>query len=161
VFRIVRMVPKATSILVATFLCVAIFQDKSWASSEVQIISQAPKKLASPDGETLRGIKSLTRRKIVLMPVTDKSGQGSTLSDFASEVLQQALLNGGITTVDWFKVNKALRKSGGYSNPYGSSSAGVSDETISEVITISKNLGARYVLRPVILGQSLNSEIST
>lgn len=129
-----------------------------------QSTTKSAQKKATPDNsETLRGVKSVTNRKIVLMPVTDKSGQGSTLDDFASEVLNQALLNGGITTVPWFKVNKALKQAMQGGNPYAvrSSSGAVSDENMPELISTSKKLGARYILRPVILSQSQNSEVST
>ena len=48
-------------------------------------------------------------------------------------------------------------------NPYAvrSSSGAVSDENMPELISTSKKLGARYILRPVILSQSENSEVST
>lgn len=140
----------------------------SIAASNPSLLAQTTQKIvpkaASPgNSEALRGIRSTTRSKIVLMPVTDKSGQGSSLDDFASEVLNQALLNGGISTVPWFRVNKALKQAMQGGNPYAvrSSSGAVSDENIPELISTSKKLGARYILRPVILSQSQNSEVST
>ena len=148
-------------------------QASSIAASNSYLLAQTtqkivPKATSPGNSEALRGIRSTTRSKVVLMPVTDKSGQGSSLDDFASEVLNQALLNGGISTVPWFKVNKALKQAMKGGNVYapvliglGRSSGAVSDENIPELIATSKKLGARYILRPVILSQSQNSEVST
>jgi len=114
-------------------------------------------------GETLRGIKAKTASAVILVPVGDKSGQGSALAEFATEVLNQSIRNGGIKTVPWFKVSKTLKGvlSGG--NPYamgGSSGSLVNDDNMSEVIISGKKLGARYILRPIIIKQSNNSEQS-
>jgi hypothetical protein len=146
-------------------------QASSFAASTPHLLAQTTQKIvpkATPpsNSEALRGIRSTTRSKVVLMPVTDKSGQGSSLDEFASEVLNQALLNGGISTVPWFKVNKELKQAMKGGNVYapvliGSSSRAVSDENIPELIATSKKLGARYILRPVILSQSQNSEVRT
>ena len=152
----------------STISLVGCIQPLATAGPATFVLAQSSQKSItkpskSDKTETLRGINSVTISKIVLMPVTDKSGQGSTLNDFASEVLVQALLNGGITTVPWFKVNKALKQAMQGGNPYAvrSSSGAVSDENMPELISTSKKLGARYVLRPVILSQSENSEVST
>jgi len=122
------------------------------------------KPAASQDtGETLRGIKSKTASAVILVPVGDKSGQGSALAEFATEVLNQSIRNGSIKTVAWFKVSKALKKELSGGNPYamgGASGSLVNDDNMNEVIVAGKKLGARYILRPVILKQSSNSEQS-
>lgn len=113
--------------------------------------------------ETLRGIKSTTARKVILMPVTDKSGQGSALAEFATEVINQSVRNGGISTVAWFKVEKQMKSLLGGGNPYAYAGAGglTSDANMNELITAGKKLGARYILRSVILKQSENSQSET
>lgn len=118
--------------------------------------------------ETLRNLKSFTSRKLVLMPVIDSSGQGSALADFATEVINQSVRQGGLTTIAWFKVNKTLKSvmsSGGNQypgNPYASAGrAVVSDENMNELIIASKKLGGRYIIRPVIMTQSNNTDYST
>lgn len=123
------------------------------------------KPAASTDaaGETLRGIKSTTVRKVILMPVTDKSGQGSALAEFATEVINQSVRNGGISTVAWFKVEKQLKKVMGGGNPYAYAGGGglTSDSNMNELIEAGKKLGARYILRSVIMTQSANSQAET
>jgi hypothetical protein len=64
----------------------------------------------APAQETLRGVNATTSSAVILMPVSDKSGQGSALSEFATEVINQSVRNGGIKTVAWFKVEKQLRQ---------------------------------------------------
>ena len=102
--------------------------------------------------ETLRGIRYHTKRKVVLMPVTSKEGSNSTnnynpfastsggaaLTGFATEIMNQSVLNEGINTVAWFKVTKELKKVVGnvanYNDPFGSSGqqSVVNDENIPE-----------------------------
>jgi len=118
-----------------------------------------------PIPESLRGIRATTSSAVILMPVVDKSGQGSALSEFATEVVNQAVRNGGIKTLAWFKVEKQLRKEimgTTSSNPFAYSGSGggaalTSDSNMNEIIQTGKKLGARYILRPVILKQSDNS----
>lgn len=122
-----------------------------------------------PPQETLRGVTATTASAVILMPVSDKSGQGSALAEFATEVINQSVRNGGIKTVAWFKVEKQLRQEimgSASSNPFAySGSAGgaalTSDSNMNEIITSGKKLGARYILRPVILKQSDNSTTET
>jgi hypothetical protein len=137
-----------------------------------------PQSNATPQSETLRNIRSVTARKIVLMPVGDASGQGSALAEFATEVINQAVRQGGITTVPWFKVNKELKSvlagGAGSNNPYaqamqyqmmmmgrGGGAGLASDENMNELIVAGKKLGARYIIRPVIMKQSNNTEYKT
>lgn len=135
--------------------------------------------------DALRGIQSTTSNKVVIMPVIDKSGQRSSLPDFATEVLNQSIRNGGISTVAWFKVEKQLKTElassktsssnplDAYSTAYaaayaattgintGSSILLANDSNLNELITAGKKLGARYILRSVILKQSSNTEAKT
>jgi hypothetical protein len=124
--------------------------------------------------ESLRGIRPVTSRKIIVMPVSDKSGQGSSLPEFANEVLNQAIRNGGIATIAWFKVEKAMKGVMSSSNPYAAapiiinvpgfsnSSQGLAnDSNLNELIDAGKSLGASYILRPVILKQSINANAET
>ena len=122
--------------------------------------SKAQPTKSSDSGETLRGIRSTTASAVILVPVTDKSGQGSALAEFATEVINQSVRNGGIKTVAWFKVEKALKKELAGSNPYAMAGGSglVNDSNMNEVISSGKKLGAKYILRPVILKQSNNSE---
>lgn len=132
--------------------------------------------------DALRGIQNTTSNKVVIMPVVDKSGQRSSLPEFATEVLNQSVRNGGITTVAWFKVEKQLKTElaasktsnsnplDAYSTAYaaayaattgintGSSILLANDSNLNELITAGKKLGARYILRSVILKQSNNTE---
>ena len=78
------------------------------------------------ENETLRGIRTHTKRKVVLMPVSSAGGGGggynpmmmagggggAALAPFATEIMNQAFLNEGIKTVAWFKVSKELKKVG-------------------------------------------------
>lgn len=147
-------------------------------SSSAPVAGQTAQPPATSGPETLRNIRSTTARKIVLMPVGDASGQGSALAEFATEVINQAVRQGGITTVPWFKVNKELKAvlaggTGGANNPYaqvmqyqmmamGRGGAGLaSDENMNELIIAGKKLGARYIIRPVIMKQSNNTEYKT
>ena len=131
--------------------------------------------------ETLRGIRYHTKRKVVLMPVTSKEGSNSTnnynpfastsggaaLTGFATEIMNQSVLNEGINTVAWFKVTKELKKVVGnvanYNDPFGSSGqqSVVNDENIPELIKVSKKLGACYIIRPVILSASSITDSKT
>lgn len=152
------MRPLAAAVSLATAICLLGTTGNALAqqSSAKPAASQAP-------GETLRGIKSKTASALILVPVGDKSGQGSALAEFATEVLNQSIRNGGIKTVAWFKVAKALKKELAGGNPYGMGGASgslVNDDNMNEVIVSGKKLGARYILRPVILKQSNNSEQS-
>lgn len=122
-----------------------------------------PVSVTPASSESLRGIRAKTARRVILMPVSDKSGQGSSLAEFATEVINQSVRNGGISTVPWFKVEKALKGVLGGGNPYAYAGGGnlTSDSNMNELIVAGKKLGARYILRSVILKQSANSEART
>ena len=135
------------------------------------------------ENETLRGIRTHTKRKVVLMPVSSAGGGGggynpmmmagggggAALAPFATEIMNQAFLNEGIKTVAWFKVSKELKKVLGQgtenSSPYaqqmqqmqmmqGGGQSLVNDNNLNELIETARNLGACYVVRPVILKAS-------
>ena len=137
------------------------------------------------ENETLRGIRTHTKRKVVLMPVSSAGGGGgggynsmmmmgggggAALAPFATEIMNQAFLNEGIKTVAWFKVSKELKKVLGEgvqnSSPYaqqmqqmqmmqgGGGQSLVNDNNLNELIDSARNLGACYVVRPVILKAS-------
>lgn len=60
--------------------------------------------------DSLSGFRCSTRRKVVLMPVQDKSGgQAGALTDFATEVFNQTIRNGSVRTIAWFKVQRQLQ----------------------------------------------------
>ncbi len=151
-------------------------------SSELIAKTKALKEEAS--SETLRGIRYHTKRKVVLMPVISKSGGGmpgmpmaygggsGDMSEFATEIMNQSFRNEGIKTVAWFKVSKKLKEVLGISNnnqqqmqaynPYGGMQQSlVNDENLNELIEASKELGACYVVRPVILKSSNTSNTKT
>ena len=138
------------------------------------------------ENETLRGIRTHTKRKVALMPVSSAGGGGgagynpmmmmagggggAALAPFATEIMNQAFLNEGIKTVAWFKVSKELKKVLGKgvenSSPYaqqmqqiqmmqgGGGQSLVNDNNLNELIETARNLGACYVVRPVILKAS-------
>ena len=96
-------------------------------------------------------------------------GGGAALAPFATEIMNQAFLNEGIKTVAWFKVPKELKKVLGQgvdnSSPYaqqmqqmqmmqGGGQSLVNDNNLNELIETARNLGACYVVRPVILKAS-------
>ena len=143
------------------------------------------------ENETLRGIRTHTKRKVVLMPVSSAGGGGggynpmmmagggggAALAPFATEIMNQAFLNEGIKTVAWFKVSKELKKVLGQgtenSSPYaqqmqqiqmmqgGGGQSLVNDNNLNELIETARNLGACYVVRPVILKASNTRDSKT
>ena len=141
----------------------------------------------STSEDSLRGIRSHTSKKVVLMPVTNANSGGGAygiphmnsmgqitpdLTGFATEIMNQSFRNEGLKTIAWFKVSKKLKEVmkannsdttsiyGGYM-PAGGGNFQVNDENINELITAAKELGACYVVRPVILKNSTNSKTST
>ena len=174
------------------------------------LIAEQPVVAQEQVRDSLSGFRFTTKRRVVVMPVQDKSGgQAGGLTDFAGEVLNQTLRNGGVKTVAWFKVQRKLKEmmSGGAAaspmgmgaaSPYGGGSpygqgnpqaaymqqmqmmqmqqmqmmnAGmasrfgggggnsgaqglVNDSNIIELIEAAKVLGARYIIRPVVLKAS-------
>ena len=148
-------------------------------ASEVLLKAKA---ISEGSKETLRGIRYHTKRKVVLMPVTSASGSaaspygvpvpgaGADLSGFATEIMNQSFRNEGIKTVAWFKVSKKLKEllaSQNNSqqqmmmNMYGQQGSIVNDENLNEVIEVAKEFSACYVVRPVILKSSSNSNTKT
>ncbi len=142
----------------------------------------------SVNEDSLRGIRSHTSNKIVLMPVSNANSVGGSygipqmnsmgqiipdLTGFATEIMNQSFRNEGLKTIAWFKVSKQLKEimsenNSASSSPYGAympSGGGggfqVNDENINELITAAKELGACYIIRPVILKNSMNSKVST
>jgi len=120
--------------------------------------------------ERIKNVEFITRASIVLMPCMDKSGNqmmgGPTKNEFCTEVFNQLIRDGGAKTVSWFKVNAALEKvikgsQATSANPFlsGSSLGGpridyTNDMYIPELIKASRSLGAKYVVRPVVLNKS-------
>jgi len=137
--------------------------------------------------DSLRGIRSHTSKKIVLMPVTNANSGGGAygipqmnsmgqfvpdLTGFATEIMNQSFRNEGLKTIAWFKVSKKLKEIMKANNsdttsiynaymPAGGGNFQVNDENMNELITAAKELGACYVVRPVILKNSTNSKTST
>tara|TARA_B100000674_G_scaffold50270_1_gene34698 strand:+ start:212 stop:985 length:774 start_codon:yes stop_codon:yes gene_type:complete len=119
--------------------------------------------------ERIKNVEFITRSSIILMPCMDKSGNqmmgGPTKNEFCTEVFNQLVRDGGAKTVSWFKVNSALQKvvkgsQVANANPFlsGSSMGGpridyTNDMYIPELITASRTLGARYIVRPVVLNK--------
>ena len=148
-------------------------------ASEVLLKAKA---ISEGSKETLRGIRYHTKRKVVLMPVTSASGSaaspygvpvpgaGADLSGFATEIMNQSFRNEGIKTVAWFKVSKKLKELLASQNNnqqqmmvnmYGQQSSIVNDENLNEVIQVAKDFSACYVVRPVILKSSSNTNTKT
>ena len=141
----------------------------------------------STSKDSLRGIRSHTSKKIVLMPVTNANSGGGAygipqmnsmgqfvpdLTGFATEIMNQSFRNEGLKTIAWFKVSKKLKEIMKANNsdttsiynaymPAGGGNFQVNDENMNELITAAKELGACYVVRPVILKNSTNSKTST
>ena len=148
-------------------------------ASEVLLKAKA---ISEGSKETLRGIRYHTKRKVVLMPVTSASGSaaspygvpvpgaGADLSGFATEIMNQSFRNEGIKTVAWFKVSKKLKEllasqnnnqQQMMMNMYGQQGSIVNDENLNEVIQVAKDFSACYVVRPVILKSSSNTNTKT
>ena len=138
---------------------------------EIEIVSDENDLIE--DNQSLKGIRSHTRRKVVLMPVTNANSsnlayvpQINDLTGFATEIMNQSFRNEGIKTVAWFKVSKKLKEVIGSTGtsaygPLVSSNSLVNDENINELITTAKELGACYIVRPVILKSTSNVKAST
>ena len=118
------------------------------------------------DSDRLKNVSFTTKGKIILMPCRDKSGNqmmgASSENDFCTETFNQLVRDGGARTVSWFKVNSALKKTidagkSTASNPFFSSTNIGADYTndsyIPELIKTGKVLGAKYIIRPVILNK--------
>lgn len=125
--------------------------------------------------DRLKNVTFSTTGSIILMPCRDKSGNqlmGMTAeNEFCTETFNQLVRDGGAKTVSWFKVNSELQKildsgkKNSSANPFLSgTNLGASrgdytnDSYIPELIKAGKALGAKYVVRPVVLNkESLQS----
>ncbi len=185
---------KTLPILVITGFSVSLFGCSNSSNSVSKsdpceiILSENSDKESSlqevDSNETLRGIRSHTKRKVVLMPISSATGNtntymgammgtsqsnGAELASFATEIMNQAFRNEGIKTVAWFKVSKKLKEvlntSNGNSysgvNMFSGNQNQVNDENLNEVIEVAKDLDACYVVRPVILKSSNTSNTQT
>ena len=131
--------------------------------------------------DKLKNVSFSTKGSIILMPCRDKSGNQlmgmSTENEFCTETFIQLVRDGGAKTITWFKVNAALQKlldsgkKNSSGNPFLSgTNMGASrgdytnDSYIPELIKAGKTLGAKYVVRPVVLNkesvQSSNTKVS-
>ncbi len=156
--------------------------EKDPCEAEASEVLLKAKAISEGSKETLRGIRYHTKRKVVLMPVTSASGSaaspygvpvpgaGADLSGFATEIMNQSFRNEGIKTVAWFKVSKKLKEllasqnnnqQQMMMNMYGQQGSIVNDENLNEVIQVAKDFSACYVVRPVILKSSSNSNTKT
>ena len=141
----------------------------------------APLATLAQQQDRLKNISFSTKGAIIIMPCRDKSGNQlmgmSTENEFCTETFNQLVRDGGAKTVSWFKVNSELQKildsgkKNNSSNPFLSgTNMGASrgdytnDSYIPELIKAGKALGAKYVVRPVVLNkeslQSTNTKIS-
>jgi len=131
--------------------------------------------------DRLKNVSFSTKGSIILMPCRDKSGNQlmgmTTENEFCTETFNQLVRDGGAKTISWFKVNSQLQKimdsgkKNNSSNPFLSgTNMGASrgdytnDSYIPELIKAGKLLGAKYVVRPVVLNkesvQSSNTKVS-
>ena len=119
--------------------------------------------------DALRSIRFITRAKFIVMPVFDKSGSSmqygsaggsmTTTNEFATEVLNDSIREAGATTISWFKVNAAMNKKFGQT---GLNRADLTNDSfIPELMEVGKTLGARYIIRPVILNMTDSSSTET
>ena len=107
------------------------------------------------------------------MPCVDKSGTdlmsggGTTNNEFCTETYNQLMRDGGAKTISWFKVNSELERivkgAAKNANPFLSgTSLGKTDYTndmyIPELIKAAKVLGAKYIIRPVVLNKESTQE---
>lgn len=130
----------------------------------------APLGAKAQEQDRLKNITFSTKGAIILMPCRDKSGNqlmgASTENEFCTEAFNQLIRDGGAKTISWFKVNAELQKiidsgkKNNSSNPFLSgTSMGASrgdytnDSYIPELIRAGKTLGAKYVVRPVVLNK--------
>jgi hypothetical protein len=141
----------------------------------------APLGTRAQEQDRLKNVSFSTKGAIILMPCRDKSGNQlmgmSTENEFCTETFNQLVRDGGAKTISWFKVNSQLQKildsgkKNNSSNPFLSgTNMGASrgdytnDSYIPELIKAGKALGAKYVIRPVVLNkesvQSQDNKVS-
>ena len=131
--------------------------------------SVTPVEPAASAEDALRSIRFVTRAKFIVMPVFDKSGSSmqygsaggsmTTTNEFATEVLNDSIREAGATTISWVKVNSAMNKKFGQT---GLNRADLTNDSfIPELMEVGKTLGARYIIRPVILNMTDTSSTET
>ena len=125
--------------------------------------------------DRINNVTFSTKSSVVLMPCMDKTGTmmggGPTKNEFCTETLNQLIRDGGAKTISWFKVNSKLQKvversSNAQANPFFSGSSMGSnlrmdytnDMYIPELIIASKKLGAKYIVRPIVLNKESNTQ---
>lgn len=115
--------------------------------------------VANSAQDALRSIRFTTSSRFIVMPVFDKSGSTSQFgsaggatsvtNEFATEVLNDAIRDAGATTISWFRVNSEMNKKFGQT---GLNRADLTNDSfIPELIQVGKQMGARYIIRPVVL----------
>jgi len=128
---------------------------------------------ADSDQDTIRNVSFATSAAVVLMPCLDKSGNAvmgvPTQNEFCTEVFNQLIRDGGAKTVSWFKVNKELQKvvNTTWLNPFGLGGGSKEKKDLSgdlylnELITASKRLKAKYIVRAVVLNKDSVTSTNT
>ena len=137
------------------------------------VLGNFPSYLLAED--RINNVTFSTKSSVVLMPCMDKTGTmmmggGPTKNEFCTETLNQLIRDGGARTISWFKVNSQLQKvvqrsSNAQANPFLSGSSMGStlrvdytnDMYIPELIVASKKLGAKYIVRPIVLNKESNT----
>jgi len=110
-----------------------------------------------------------TKSKVILLPCRDGSASSFVISankNFCTETYNLLVKDGSVRTISWFKVSSVLEemeskdKSSESSNPFytGMSTSSASDYTsdkyVRKLIKAGSLLGAKYIIRPVILSQN-------
>ena len=135
--------------------------------------------IAEESQDKVKNVTFTTKDAVVLMPCMDKTGtsaqvqgagamQMSTKNEFCTEILNQLIRDGGAKTVSWFKVNKKLQQvvNSSWLNPFGLGADKkarmdlTSDIYIPELITASKALRAKYIVRPIVLNKDSTTNTS-
>jgi len=101
------------------------------------------------------------------MPVVDKSGKSlvvdgkavSVSDDYATESLNAAIREAGASTISWFKVNAGMNKKLGQEGVQRIDLT--SDLYVPELISVAKQLGAKYIIRPSITNKSSSKSRET
>ena len=131
--------------------------------------SSTPVQPSANAEDALRSIRFIAWAKFIVMPVFEKSGSSmqygsaggsmTTTNEFATEVLNDSIREAGATTVSWFKVNASMNKKFGQT---GLNRADLTNDSfILELMEVSKTLGVRYIIRPVILNMMDSSSTET
>ena len=171
------LTPKRISIdaiIDAIFIQEVMFiKNLSKTLASLLLIGNFPSYLLAED--RINNVTFSTKSSVVLMPCMDKTGTmmglGPTKNEFCTETLNQLIRDGGAKTISWFKVNSKLQKvversSNAQANPFFSGSSMGSnlrmdytnDMYIPELIIASKKLGAKYIVRPIVLNKESNTQ---